>query len=422
MQTSRSRSRGPVTYNGTCTEYLNGSLYRSTTHVKDHSYDRMDDVVISEYHRRIAEGEVINNPCDAQFELTRTTGEGSYQAIHTPTGKVFICEGECFTAYHSTRMNLPGRYTPDPFDEADLELLKSDLKVKAIARIDRTPYAFGEDLLELRETVRFIRDPLESLRDLSESFKKARERAERALRSSSRRSGGGGGGLLRSAVSDPRGQALASTWLAFRFALSPLVRSISDLLEAFQTESQPNPRQTARANMEDSMTHTSEVSIGGLDFVKETKHNFEVRAGILTDVDLPSNMTRWKYGLRNKDIPSTLWQILPYSFMVDRLYDVSSVVKGIANLSDPKINILAGWVTTKHEVLTTETYVAGVHPDPNWIVSGQGDVVDTIVSTYVRETWNPGVGDLHPRASLKGLVNDANKILDLVSLVLKNFR
>jgi hypothetical protein len=125
-------------------------------------------------------------------------------------------------------------------------------------------------------------------------------------------------------------------------------------------------------------------------------------------------------GLRAKDIPRAMWAIVPYSFMVDRVIDISSGINGFVNLVDPRIRILAASVTRKKE--TVHTYTFNHKYDDGWsqLASGGPRVIGRF--TYKRSLWVPTVLDAIPMAETKRLVDSTSKILDLATLISQRWR
>jgi hypothetical protein len=143
-----------------------------------------------------------------------------------------------------------------------------------------------------------------------------------------------------------------------------------------------------------------------------------VHAGIWYEVDNPIVDWRYKYGLRFKDIPETLWAILPLSFMVDRMYNLSQTMRGLSSFLDPNLTILGAWTTTKVDTIETITWIGHVSPI---VESVQEAYTDTIVKTtesYNRQTWEPVFTDLFPDyVRLEGLIDTSEKFADTAALL-----
>jgi len=359
-----------------------------------YGYDSMTDTVVDNFFERINNGEIINNPCRLEVYKRFPNGAG-YSRVQNLPSYDLISTGP--VSYHYGKAPHGGNQTisKGPIVQPDSQYLLAGAKLRAIANLDATPYAFGEDVLEIRETVRFLRNPVKGLLDLSKSFKEARG----------------------------RGKSLASLWLQYRFAVSPLIRSVTDALEAYtETGTTRTTRASARGYGFDVTSDEDEqypVDINKR-FKRWYQYDTNFKASILYEVTNPIDDWKYRLGFRVKDIPTTIWQVMPYSFMVDRLVDVTRFSQGVINLSDPSVKILSACVTEK----TTETfkyqYVDTVAS--GWTTSGSGEVQNEVNFVYERTPWAPTYWDTVPPVNKTGLVDSATNILDLVTLILQRFK
>jgi len=371
------------------------------------SEKRMVDVVSSNFKSRIASGEVINNPCVLSVgEWTEVRGD--YFASQNNGSHTYHSGGDGNIINYLSSVGIVG--TEPSLDDPTSDLIKK-ARLHAIANIDKTPHSFGEDVGELRQTLRFMRNPLASLASLSKAFKRDRVVRERKILSDARRR------KAKITRHKAQAQALSESWVTYRFAFSPLVRSLSDLAVALGEKPYVRPdRRTARGydNHTEEEAITS-VSVGHT-FDNSVSLDVQVRAGILYEITSPYSSVASKYGLRIKDVPHTIWQLLPYSFMVDRIVDISSVIRGLTNLSDPRLHILAAWVTTHKEHLQTWRVVSQTSGSYTITMSPSG--WDRKDFSYIRTPWSVSVGDLTPEFDLSGLVADVTSTLDLISLTI----
>jgi hypothetical protein len=399
----------------------------------------MDDVVVDNYHAQIKAGAIINNPCDYSVSKREDSGpstEISYNPPYSGTSTTVSQTGP-ITQYRLSQENATGyEYLPSL---APSGASVAEAKQKAIANIERTPFAFGEDIGELRETFKFLRNPIATVYNTALSFRhdldklsglkssrqsiadrvrrknrdvlkqrkaesllaRVEQLRERHLKSATRRE-------LRN---------IASVWAEYQFALAPLVRSVSDVMEAFsQTEGSLPERLSARGKSE----HTEEIS-GTHTYAN--RHSFEstsslhvdIKASILYEVTNPVRDWRFKLGLRGKDLPTTMWQLMPLSFMVDRMLDVSSFSAGMMNMLDPHVRILSACVRTKSTQTGSVRYT-GYVPSTLWSTTGSGNTLKDTEFRYLREPWTPLVQDTVPKFKPLGLVEDATKVFDLAAI------
>jgi hypothetical protein len=300
-------------------------------------------------------------------------------------------------------------FSPDvPSVSYDVENMKSRAISAALSYIDKSPYAFGEDIGEVRETIKFLRNPLSSLFDLSTAFRQA-VRGRLKGRTIAKF-------LLR--------KEFAAIWLQYRFAFLPLVRSIGDLIEARQKELKRPLFRTARGFDKYEQSETLQSVNAGTHEVDTYNvfraHSAIARAYIHYRKDSPIVDWRYRYGLRFKDIPETMWQLCPYSFMVDRVINISNTIGGLTNLSDPSIEIVAAGVVMKIDDVVATHLISAI--DDRYSCSTDGDTIYDRNFSYVREIVNPSLSDVVAKPDISGLVSDATKTVDLIALILQNMR
>jgi hypothetical protein len=370
--------------------------------------EEMDDFVVDDYHGRIARGEIINNPCVYTVEeVSEPDGlVTSYKPPYTGTS-VKVEQSGPMTAYFMQNASLGLTDLSPP----DVNQAREDVsKMRALAAIDSTPYAFGEDTLELRETFRFLKNPIKGLYDLSVGFRRDKRKLVRRL-----------GRKTSDVLNYNKLLKTSEIYLQFQFAAMPLVRSCSDALEAYNTKEKTLPtRLTARGwDTAEGETSDSVVSSTGHHFDRSSTRRHEIKSSVLYEVSNPVRDWKWRYGFRRKDVPTTLWQVFPLSFMVDRMLDISSFSKGVMNLTDPNVKILSACVRTK-STLTYNVKYTGYTTTALWSATGSGGTRTQTNFVYDRATWSPSMFDTLPAFKPLGLVEDASKIADLVALIIGN--
>lgn len=408
----RSRVISEPAKTGKHRNYKNG-VYQGTevTTTMSSKSSGMIDTVSAGFRRRQKAGEIINNPCSMNVTERTTSGSGSVTQVQIASPyAVWTAFGDgTITGYYYSRGGGAPSYTECPIP--DLSNATAIAKQRCLANIDSTPYAFLEDLLELRETIRFLRNPVYGLYKLAIAYRRSIQNLEKKYR------------LARD--SKKLAKAIANVWLEYRFAFSPLLRSAIMAVEAYRDKEVKRPeRRTSRASIEvprksDSRIVTK-VNSRTFTYQCDSYSTGNVRAGILYEVSNPVNGLQFKYGLRFKDLPSGIWNIIPYSFMVDRVLDISSFTKGIVNLTDPNVSILAAWVTTK----TERRQSIGVR---SILESGYSSTIspDNIIDRefhFNRSVWEPTASDTIPELNTLGLVSDATKITDLLALIISNLK
>jgi hypothetical protein len=363
--------------------------------------ESIDDFVTDNYRARIAAGEIINNPCVyTSVSTTEESASGivSYNPPYTGTS-VTVWQNGPMTAYTMAASGanyLAAPSTQTVFEERAMQ--------RALANIDNTPFAFGEDTLELKETLEFLKNPVKGILDLTLGSRRKIAKAKRK----------------RYRITNHNWNKEVSKFvLEYRFAASPLYRSAMDAIDAYVVKSAPvkPPRLTARGFDVD----TAEVSDS---ILTATSHNFDrrsqressVKASILYEVSNPIYDWKYRLGFRPKDWPTTFWQVVPLSFMVDRMFDITSFSKGVINMLDPNVKILAASVTNRDKIVQECTYT-GYTATAQWSSTGSGNTRKYESFTYDRKVWNPSIRDTFPSLDLEGLVDSATKVSELAALV-----
>jgi hypothetical protein len=363
----------------------------------------MTDVVTEHWREIIAKGGIVNNPC-TRSTTNVVAGGGYYSALvlNVSNHPTYWNNSGSATLYEA---QLFGNTPLKTYPIVDIAPLIAAAKQSAIARIDSTPYSFLEDAFELRETLRFLRNPVLALKNVSRAYNGKLNKIRQKK----------GYGQL------DKVQAISDLWLQYRFAFTPLVRSLMDGYNAFSTigKKQVVTRRTARARTEDSkFTNESEDYHFSASVYDQFDHNSSnevvVRAGILYDISNPVHSVPSLLGLRSKNIPETFWAVMPYSFMVDRVYNLSKMIAGLANLADPSVSQLAGWYSVTQKTFYSNRFSGQVNPGTS--VTVNGDVVSVKNETYTRTPWTATVKDTLPPLNKTGLIRDATSIADLLAL------
>lgn len=393
----RERDNIPLTTH-TCEFHYVGDPW-SVVGIYNFKFDQevMDDFVVDHYRRRIAEGEIINNPCSYGCTILDCE-DGTASATKKPAYPTYEnWEQRGATTQHYANVNgfsMTDKY-PTLTEEGQL---MARAKLLAVANLDSTPYAFGEDTLEIKETLRFLRNPLQGVLQGVRAF----ERRKNKL-------------LTGSLKWEKRADALTNLWLEYQFAASPLYRSICDALDAYVIGNRALPKRlSSRGFSLDSNKDSGTEHAGTSDFDWTYQVERKCHAGILYEVTNPIRDWHFTLGFRMKDLPTTFWQVVPLSFMLDRLVDVSSFSKGVINMADPNVKILSGFARTKNWLMR-EYRVTGTN-STYYNISHSAGLAHEEDFYYVRNPWSPTFRDTVPKPNWQGVVDSATKILDLTGL------
>lgn len=359
------------------------------TYPDGYKNETCEDTVTPGWKQKILQGEIVNN----YFRYQKN--EQYY-----PDGSSV----ESSAHYEIHRYGSGANVTSNLLDRSDLSYDKWFDTSGCIADIDSTPFEMGEDVLEIRETLKFLRDPLKSMKDLSRSFSKRRRKLQSR-------------GLSRD-------KALANAWLQYRFALMPLVLSAENILQGLQADYKFPERRISRSTVSSyDNTEASETDRDGWVSTTYVSGQWKGRCGVCYSVSNPANYWRSVFGLRTKDVPVALWAIVPYSFMIDRMINISDMIKGLLNLSDPNVTIHYGWKTGNDEFTRKTLVTDKVSTDrsPSTAVCSNGGFMQLDVD-HERTPWVPTYSDTIPKPDWGGLVSSVNRTLDLIAIIVQQFR
>lgn len=367
---------------------------------------RMTDIVDANFSSRRSNGEVFNNPLEYHVESVEALeSEVTYRLDWPSSGDWAQGNGPGF---HLTAATLNGwaiymqavNEAQEPEDYTDV------VKQRCLARVDSTPYEFAEDLGELRETLQLIRSPLATLNEVTYILRRNRREID-----------------MYKPVAD-RAAALAKLWKEYSFAAAPLVHSAMKAWEAFVDKDKTRPaRRTAHGRQSSPLTENMVIreSLSGdfYYFKKESIRSSEFHASIYYEVTNPIFDWRFKLGLRTKDIPVTIWELFPLTFMVDRLVNIKNAIAGLIALSDPDVKILAASVTARKHQFHTQSLVERRNPYGIMTCAiTNPDKVQYMYFDMTRSVWVPNVLDAMPEFTPRFLVSDITKITDLVALII----
>jgi hypothetical protein len=393
--TVRTRSKQDLGHMGVMTQTGVGISIQAPLHSRMYQRDQsITDHVVPGFNRLVASGVILINPV-SNVKSTRTrTGGGSYYA--TKGSQISSINGSGSLTDWFLRLSPVGNLTIQiPSD------LMSGVQHSAVARVDKTPYAFAEDVATLDETLRLVRRPLNELEGLGRSFQKEVS------------------ALMGRYKWMTRAVALAQVYLQYRFGISPVLQSANSIMEAYTKKVVRPKRRTAVYN--NTWTDKKQDQVGtGFVYRRTCEVTIKVVAGIIYEVSNPVTDWKFAYGFRFKDIPRLMWELIPYSFMVDRVSAIGDSVAGVANLLDPSVSILGGWTSSK---TTTTTGISAINQvSSGWTVSVSPDWNYLEQDSFSRNKWTPSLRDTIPGVNLGGLTDSATKLADLTALIIQRFK
>jgi len=422
----RVKEEGPFTE--TFTKYLNGGVYATQLQTLFHESASIEDVNTPDYYRKAARGEIVNSSC-VRVKDKVVCGGGSYTATHTQLDRTYTTIGGSITLYESGLTGTIGEMTLNratPILDESYHDRKA--KIQAIRNMDPTPYAFMEDAAEIRETLRFLKSPAAALLKLARRYRRdARLEWRSILKGKQTSKVRLSNKALARKVADTS-QDISDVWLAYRFAATPLVRSLMDGFDALNVYTpRVDPRQTARGRSVEENRTLEDVKVVLAPVVydmytRRSAHTYTARAGILYEVTNPLQSGWARAGFRIRDVPETIWAVMPFSFMVDRVLDLTSMIRGLTNLVDPTLRVRAAFLSKSRSSSVTLTFREEIWTNGMYIVVVDGDDYLTVSKQYERDPWTPLLSDTDPVFDMRGLVKDATSVADLLTLAISAFR
>lgn len=279
---------------------------------------------------------------------------------------------------------------PNPLDISEsLSRAQQVSLVKAYADMNKSAVMLPESLLELGKTVQTFKRPMGALRDVIKRMYRSRDRMLSRKR-----------GLHT--VHDLQ-TALAGAWLEHRYAIMPQLLDINTVADAcvkarLKCEL---PRKAARGtgnsgSVTKSWEGTCWTRISDMEDPKVAVYwskDYRSSSGVIYEVKnqtMPEKLAKFT-GMTLSDVPSTLYNLTPLSFVADWFTNVGDWILAIT--PNPYVRVLGSWTTS---IINESTNIATVRWDTwlGWMawqkvsLSAPGSSYQKF--TYVRET-NPSV-------------------------------
>lgn len=292
----------------------------------------MDDIVVKAFRERSARGEIFNNPM--------TSWVGDYTGTLTGTWtitRIGSCTGTTMKSHSGNSLrNLLTTDWLEPtsdFWDAQMEAARIAAGTQAWANVVQPDVLGGETGRDWRKSWELIRHPLLGFHQF----------LDKVMRKP---------GWKRSGLA--LGEYIAGDWLKYRYGAVPL---FNDLVGAFEASFKPvfTDRFTARGSASvpnlDLDDVTAVVEPGGYysgTISRELHRQGWVRAGVLYQHELT-----WsdQFGLSMHNVLPTLWEWIPYSFVVDWFVNVGDFVRAVTPKA--RVKILSSWVVTNVETQRT---------------------------------------------------------------------
>lgn len=245
----------------------------------------------------------------------------------------------------------------------------------------------GVFLGELRQTIAAVRNPAQSIRrgldDYVSALKKKRPSIRRTRPQNRRQT-------AQSIVSD--------TWLEYSFGWAPLFGDVKSAAEALaKSRIEPDRPKTKFVSAKGESTAgwsswTSEGQYGAstagqliVNAEKSVKTSYAVKYYGKVKISHPNSLQA-QLGLLPEDFVPTMWELVPWSFLVDYFSNVGDIIQAACFLRSSMAWTSRG---TKHETLTRYRVSPLVSSNPqDWRTGGSGSAGSVSVSHVTRNTYS----------------------------------
>lgn len=361
-------------------------------------YDVMTDVVAKHFKKRSATGEVLIHPMSKLRSQTE---------IYSGIGLFAQWNGNASTPHANYVMRWQRDQSTYRFGSVlPVQVLSAIEKTEglaiteAYARVGSPDVATLTELAELRETLQFLASPLKQLTKLTkryyshvnayrrseQSFKKALARWERLPISKQKKRPKPKPRRPKFSWGKWSVDDVASLWLAYRYAVMPIIYTIDDVQKHLERSIYPE-RDTARAKVDDDVEYEDEqlgtvgTPLGGGTYAKDVRFKITAqivsRAGVLYTPDW--SISR-QLGFQWNRVPMALYEAIPLSFVTDWLHNAASYYDALtAECRSAKI--LGAWVTS-HVIMQRTVERKFRSGNPNMSVSSSYIMCARETSSY----------------------------------------
>lgn len=317
------------------------------------------------------------------------------------------CQTQSTFGFFGSGLTVPA--WPQAVDPTDL--LHETASSKALNYLDRPKLSLGEPIAELRTLPRDLTPPLGKLDGWTRRYRK---RISKFIH-------------LRLKKPLEFAKVAADVWSSYAFHIGPLVRTAEEISEEYASRLSvsESPYQVARGRAEavgPSAIKSSLQSISGWYVTKEQMRHFDVAVhyGLVFIAGDRVSAANGRLGLVKRDWPVTAWELIPLSFMIDRVVNVKRFLRTAIALTSPDVKISRDSFRVVHrsdvQLLRIQKIAAISTPgiyQPNTSPWWRREV-----HTFVRDRWSPGLSEIVHTSRGSGLTDSLTKTLDLASLSL----
>lgn len=360
----------------------------------------MSDWVTPGYQQLVSDGAIVNNPMSSVHVEYISAGDSGYEFKQTQGSGSSLVEYKVTLAANAAVMHF-GKLVAEPVSQSMVERVTTLAQTKCLANVGAPSLDSIAAIKEFNKTVGLFAKPLKGLNDWFLDYEKRiragiRDKRTAVVKGKLRvingnRYGKKSGNKWVEPPSTKRpiesvGDFLANTVLGVNLGFRPFLMEVDALIHKIpKLEEQVILTARGDATQEVEWSETKTLTKDGLaaTFRYDYKHKVQVRA-----------MLRYKdqfepgghFGVRVADIPTALWEITPFSWLVDYLINVQQYLGALRGLYIRAVQ--AGSTSVFIESTTSRTWLSVVPPAPYTTVTRSPVGTEKTVVTV--STRDPG--------------------------------
>lgn len=286
-----------------------------------------------------------------------TNFSASRRSLYAPTFQSFM-EWKQGPNKNIRRAYMNGSYQGLMIPTNPLLLTLNDVDLRArqkfvsVYREKRTAFQGGVFLGELMQTVRMIKNPAQALRrGIDDYYRDVKKRSRR-----------------KKSIRD-KTKIVQDTWLEYTFGWRPLIRDVQDALRLATQHPYAVSEPIEAFEMDESRARVRDAESNGflsvIRYGKRSNRAMVRYKGACYFVNQPPGFPE-QLGLSWSNLAPTIWELIPYSFLVDYFTNIGKVIEGV---STGKIALAWGCRTARQE---SDIEIVSVVPDMQAIQQAMG--------------------------------------------------